>query len=77
LTRSDLYRAGGRPISRQALLHGAWRYSLGARSHTVETHIYRLRRKIEPDPSRPYIILKDRDGYRLGRHNGSDMAASP
>jgi len=72
-----LYRAGGRPISRQTLLRGAWRYSLDADSHTVETHIYRLRRKIEPDPSRPYIILKDRDGYRLGQHNGSDMAASP
>ena len=72
-----LYRAGGRPISRQTLLRGAWRYSLDADSHTVETHIYRLRRKIEPDPSRPYIILKDRNGYRLGQHNGSDMAASP
>ena len=71
-----LYRAGGRPISRQTLLHGAWRYSLGADSHTVETHIYRLRRKIEPDPSHPYIILKDRGGYRLGQQNGAAMAAS-
>jgi DNA-binding response OmpR family regulator len=72
-----LYRAGGRPISRQNLLYGAWRYSVGARTHTVETHIYRLRRKIEPDPSHPNIILKDRSGYRLGQYNGSGMAASP
>jgi DNA-binding response OmpR family regulator len=72
-----LYRAGGRPISRQTLLHGAWRYSVDAQSHTVETHIYRLRRKIEPDPSRPYIILKDRHGYRLGQQDGAGMAASP
>jgi DNA-binding response OmpR family regulator len=72
-----LYRAGGRPISRQSLLHGAWRYSVGTRTHTVETHMYRLRRKIEPDPSHPYIILKDRSGYRLGQYNGSGMAASP
>jgi DNA-binding response OmpR family regulator len=72
-----LYRAGGQPMSRQSLLHGAWRYSVGARTHTVETHIYRLRRKIEPDPSHPYIILKDRSGYRLGQYNGSGLAASP
>jgi DNA-binding response OmpR family regulator len=63
-----LYRAGGQPISRQSLLHGAWRYSVGTRTHTVETHIYRLRRKIEPDPSHPYIILNDRSGYRLGQY---------
>ena len=72
-----LYRADGRPISSQALLQGVWRYSGEARSRTVETHIYRLRRKIEPDPSRPYIILKDRSGYRLAPQNGSGMAASP
>jgi DNA-binding response OmpR family regulator len=66
-----LYRAGGQPISRQSLLRGAWRYSVGTRTHTVETHIYRLRRKIEPDPSRPYIILNDRSGYRLGQYSNA------
>jgi DNA-binding response OmpR family regulator len=72
-----LYRAGGRPISSQALLQEAWGYTGEARSRTVETHIYRLRRKIEPDPSRPYIIVKDRSGYRLAPQNGSGMATSP
>ena len=68
-----LYRAGGRPISSGALLQGVWRYSGEARSRTVQTHIYRLRRKIEPDPSRPYIILQDRHGYRLAPQTGSGM----
>ena len=72
-----LYRANGRPISSQALLQGVWRYSGEARSRTVETHIYRLRRKIEPDPSRPYIILKGRSGYHLAPQNGAGMAAPP
>ena len=70
-----LYRAGGQPISRQSLLRGAWRYSVDTRTHTVETHIYRLRRKIEHDPSHPHIILNDGGGYRLGRHSGANMVA--
>jgi DNA-binding response OmpR family regulator len=69
-----LYRAGGRPISGPDLLQGVWRYSGEARSRTVETHIYRLRRKIEPNPSRPYIIVKDRGGYRLAQQNGAGVA---
>ncbi len=69
-----LYRAGGQPISRLTLLHGAWRYNASARTHTVETHIYRLRRKIEPDPAHPYIILKDRSGYRLGQPSLAALA---
>jgi DNA-binding response OmpR family regulator len=72
-----LYRAGGQPISRQTLLHGAWRYNVGAQTHTVETHIYRLRRKIEPDPANPYIIVKDRSGYRLGQSHGAERLTSP
>jgi DNA-binding response OmpR family regulator len=70
-----LYRADGKPISPQTLLRGAWRYSAGARTHTVATHIYRLRRKIEHDPSHPHIILNDGGGYRLGRHSGANMVA--
>jgi len=62
-----LYRSAGLPVSRQTLLHEVWSYSAGARTHTVETHIYRLRRKIEPDPSRPTVIVNDGGGYCLGQ----------
>jgi DNA-binding response OmpR family regulator len=63
LTR--LYHAAGEPVSRQALLHDVWRDAPQSNSHTVDTHIYRLRRKIEPDPERPSIILNRKGGYCL------------
>jgi DNA-binding response OmpR family regulator len=71
-----LYRAAGQPVSRQALLAEVWSYSAGARTHTVETHIYRLRRKIEPDPARPSVIVNDGGGYCLGQA-GDAEAPSP
>jgi DNA-binding response OmpR family regulator len=73
-----LYHAAGRPVSRQTLLREVWSYSSGARTHTVETHIYRLRRKIEPDPARPTVIVNDDDGgYRLGPPGDADTAPPP
>lgn len=62
----SLYRAAGEPVSRQKLLHEVWGYHKRTRTHTVETHIYRLRRKIEPDPSVPSLIVNDGSGYCLG-----------
>jgi DNA-binding response OmpR family regulator len=62
-----LHRATGTPLSRQAMLREVWSYSAKASTQTVESHIYRLRRKIEPDPSRPSVILHDGGGYRLGQ----------
>jgi DNA-binding response OmpR family regulator len=59
-----LCRAEGRAVSRQTLLREVWGYSPNASSHTVETHIYRLRRKIEGTGTPP-IVLNDDGGYRL------------
>ena len=62
---AHLCRAEGRPVSRQTLLREVWGYSPSVSSHTVETHIYRLRRKIEGAPDTPAIVLSDEGGYRL------------
>ena len=53
------------PVPRSALLRDVWGYNEQAQSHTIETHIYRLRRKIEPDPRRPRTLVTESGGYRL------------
>jgi DNA-binding response OmpR family regulator len=63
-----LCRAEGRPVSRQTLLREVWGYSPNVSSHTVETHIYRLRRKIEGNSGTPPILLSEEGGYRLATH---------
>jgi DNA-binding response OmpR family regulator len=60
-----LYRAGERPISRDVLLHEVWGYNSGVTTHTLETHIYRLRQKIEKDPSTAELLVTEAGGYKL------------
>jgi len=60
-----LYRAGQRPVSRETLLQEVWGYNSGVTTHTLETHIYRLRQKIEKDAAAPAILVTEAGGYKL------------
>ena len=60
-----LYRAGEKVITRDVLLHEVWGYNSGVTTHTLETHIYRLRQKIERDPSKAELLVTEAGGYKL------------
>jgi DNA-binding response OmpR family regulator len=60
-----LYRASERVVSREVLLDEVWGYSAEVTTHTLETHVYRLRQKIEKVPSNARILITEPGGYRL------------
>ena len=61
----SLHRADNRAVDRQILLHEVWGYNSAVSTHTLETHIYRLRQKMERDPKHPVLLLTENGGYRL------------
>ena len=59
-----LYRSEA-AVNRQILMHEVWGYNAAVTTHTLETHIYRLRQKIEADPANPALLVTEGGGYRL------------
>ena len=60
-----LYRAGDKPVARDKLLDEVWGYNAAVTTHTLETHVYRLRQKIEADPSSAKLLVTEAGGYKL------------
>ena len=52
-------------VSRDELLIEVWGYNSGVTTHTVETHIYRLRQKLEIDPTNAQCLVTAPGGYQL------------
>ncbi|MBX9459032.1 MAG: response regulator transcription factor [Rhizobium sp.] len=60
-----LFRAAQKAVTRDELLEEVWGYNSGVTTHTLETHVYRLRQKIEKDPSNAEILVTENGGYKI------------
>jgi DNA-binding response OmpR family regulator len=60
-----LYQAKGYAVSRNDILREIWNYNISSTTNTLTTHIYRLRKKIEPDPSKARILVRRQNAYQL------------
>jgi DNA-binding response OmpR family regulator len=60
-----LCRMRGITVPRAQLLRAVWEYNPDVTTHTIETHVWRLRKKLERDPRRPTILITEAGGYRL------------
>ncbi len=60
-----LHRADQQPVARETLLKHVWGYNANVTTHTLETHIYRLRQKIEDNPADAQLLVTEAGGYRL------------
>ena len=60
-----LLRQGDQAVPRETLLGAVWGYHESVTTHTLETHIYRLRQKIEPDSALASLLITESGGYKL------------
>ena len=60
-----LYKANQQCVTRKEILHDVWGYNTNVTTHTLETHIYRLRQKIESEPTNSQVICTCAGGYKL------------
>ena len=60
-----LHRADQQPVAREMLLKHVWGYNSNVTTHTLETHIYRLRQKIETNPADAQLLVTEGGGYKL------------
>jgi len=60
-----LHRADQQPVDRETLLKHVWGYNANVTTHTLETHIYRLRQKIESNPAEAQLLVTEAGGYKL------------
>jgi DNA-binding response OmpR family regulator len=72
-----LYRSETRAVDRETLLHEVWGYNSAVTTHPLETHIYRLRRKIESVPKYPALLVTEGGGYRLCPELASGRSIRP